>query len=67
MTVIVPDQPDMVGALGAALHGERSRRKTASRALACICPGRKPRPDRSVMSTSGLLKNEKYLSSNTTI
>ena len=26
LTVIVPNQPDMVGALGAALHGERSRR-----------------------------------------
>jgi activator of 2-hydroxyglutaryl-CoA dehydratase len=26
LSVIVPDQPDLVGALGAALHGERSRR-----------------------------------------
>ena len=26
LPVIVPDQPDLVGALGAALHGERSRR-----------------------------------------
>lgn len=26
MCVIVPDQPDLVGALGAALHGEGGRR-----------------------------------------
>ena len=26
LPVIVPDQPDLVGALGAALHGDRGRR-----------------------------------------
>lgn len=31
LPVIVPDQPDMVGALGAALHGERSRRGQTGR------------------------------------
>ena len=29
VSVIVPDQPDLVGALGAALHGERGRRPLA--------------------------------------
>ncbi len=33
LTVIVPNQPDMVGALGAALHGERNRRKKPGRDL----------------------------------
>jgi (R)-2-hydroxyacyl-CoA dehydratese activating ATPase len=31
LPVIVPDQPDMVGALGAALHGRRSRRPTPAK------------------------------------
>ena len=31
LPVIVPDQPDLVGALGAALHGERSRRQKPGR------------------------------------
>ena len=33
LPVIVPDQPDMVGALGAALHGERSRRGKPGREM----------------------------------
>jgi predicted CoA-substrate-specific enzyme activase len=32
--VIVPEQPDLVGALGAALHGQRSRRPAAAGAAA---------------------------------
>jgi (R)-2-hydroxyacyl-CoA dehydratese activating ATPase len=31
LPVIVPDQPDLVGALGAALHGGRSRRPTLAK------------------------------------
>jgi predicted CoA-substrate-specific enzyme activase len=32
--VIVPEQPDLVGALGAALHGQRSRRRAVAGAAA---------------------------------
>ena len=36
MPVIVPDQPDLVGALGAALHGGRSRRSTQAAIAAAL-------------------------------